>query len=543
MIVSAGYIKPVEVVARGDIFVFNDKKVKGFYYINNKYRFMWNRTPVYFYAVKESNPIDPIRIDKINQYMKTNSIVSLRQKDVDQGIRLRILTLNRSKKEALELLEQEEGKKKDSLDASVKDGIERIESTTKALAEKYDKQVDLGPMKKSYILIQHLLEQDQISQTQYDTFLQKIEHGMSFENLIKEVREIHEVGIVTELDEETERFIHDISHQQAEEWAGFTQDMRSSKRGLREMLARPVRSTLSTYLMVPATAMANVIPGLEVHYNDVINGSSPIGIFINKRNLIVRKIDTRSNYFVLNDKQVKGVFTTDSDCQYMWNKTPCYIYNISNQVKEDNKIIKELKKYFGKRMVNVKKHKGKVTQKANQVLEYLINTNKIDQPTYYEVDKSITDKTMNFDGLVDFLKSKNFIKAISPLNVDVGGFIKELGAINAQEWAGFAQDLRNDKQGLEDMTAKPVKKFLSAGVILAIGIVAIMAVILVPGSIHLGGGAAPVKGEAPGNNLLGPLSSMMPHFIDILFTKHPGFVTWMVDKMPWLVKALVPNVF
>ena len=536
LIVSAGYIKPKKVVERGNYFVVNDKKVRGIYAVNNKYSFMWGSTKVYWYAVQEANPIDPIMIDKLNGFMAVNRLVHLRYKDIKQGIRLRLLSLRRDKKAALDATEEEERSKLEILNESIDKGLETLAEEEEKVSKERETNYRLPEKRKAKILLDFLLERDIIDKAQHTIWYQAINKDeLNFESLLDELKESHEMGIVEPLNEDIERFLRDLGKQNSQEWAGVTQDLRGTKRGLGEMVAKPVTPTLSLYLMIFASLATTFVKSIELHFSN-----APIALTISGKQIRPKTIIRRGDYCIFNDESINGIYEMNEDCQYMWGKTLCQLYQLTNHKTEDPFITNEIRKYAKTRkLFTVKKEGKKVLFKPNSVrhykrnslLDYLVDTNKITQATHDEFMEKIRNKKMNVSEFIFKLKELKVLETNVPLNLDVEGFIHELGAQNAQEWAGHTQDLRNSKKLIADMTRVPVKSFLSGGIILAIGLVAIMAfAVVVTGG---GSGLTKIIGTSVGGSGShgGGGFSLIPnfggHFILPLLHHIPNILGWL----------------
>lgn len=535
--ISAGYIKPHKITARGNYFVINDKKVRGIYAITNKYKYTWSNTPCYWYCIQESNPIDPVMVDKINKFMEVNSLVTLQLGDVKHGVRLRQLTLQHDKLSALIHLQEEEKLIKQKLEDGLKVGEENIDQAINNLQEQYDKKANLSTKRKAVILLESLLENGNIDQLEFATYQQMVDKDeIVFETLVTALRESHTVRIIEPLDEPTERFIYDLSKQNADEWAGHTQDLRNTKRGLGEMVSHQTKPMLSYYAAIPPVPMVlgMFVPEIELHYL-----AKPVAVILYKNRIIVKRIYSKWDYFVIKGKNIGGVYSIDHECQYMWGKTRCYIYNVEDSEKPDHKLLMQFKKYIkSKSLYRTSKIKGKLTAKSNTVLDHLFSNKMIDQVAYFELTNKINNSKIDFDDLVQELNEKGLIIVRKPLNLDVEGFINVIGSQNAQEWAGHTQDLRNNKKGLSDMTKVQAKSFLTAGIVLAVGISITIAAVVIPSNWQqISAGFS--GGNGTGGFTLNPLDMFKGgKFIDILSVKTPTLFGWIVDHIPWLVSWL-----
>lgn len=489
LVLSGGAVKPLKIQARANQFVINNNKVRGIYNINIKYRYLWDDTNVTctFYTVQESNPIDPIMINKINKWMGINSIIKLRLKDVKHGIQLRQLLLHRELEDAIESLKHSEIEQGQDLDQTIELSKKKIDEITLKLKEQYSKEVNLTPEKKCIILVQALYENKKIDLQELANFKADIANKKyTFESIIDSLKELHKVTIIQPISTELEKFIIDLSNQDAEQWAGLTQDLTDTKNGLYEMLSKPISSFLSIPLSVPASLFRSFLKNIEFHY------SKPVLLFAKQKRIYPRNGLTKHRYFVLNNDNLHAIVELDDNYQFMWQKASCFIFDLDENKEADKGLILALKKYsMQKKLLDKVKQKDKKTIQCNNVLEYLVTLNKIDQATYYQLYDEMK-KGMKFNEFVIKLNDLGLINIIRPLNLDVKGFINDLGSQNSQEWAGFTQDLRNIKKDITDMTKIPKKSFLSFGIILGVGFVIVMLLTVVlshPGTLPgIGGG-------------------------------------------------------
>jgi len=250
IITSEGYIKPFKIVARGRYFIVNTRRFKGIYTVNNKYRLTWGKTPIYMYAAQETNPIDPILVDLLNQYKKTNKLAQIKRKDIKHGSRLRILKTQMEASEAIPKLVDEGREKEDKLLGTISGVTDAIDKRVEDLKKKHHKDINVDDEQKAYILLKHLKTGNMIDDIEYADFTNKMtSNQLSFEMLVDELREKNIVTVSVPLDENVEDFIQDLGAQNAPDLAGFVQDLRVSKKGLKDMTAMPVKSFMSAVIV------------------------------------------------------------------------------------------------------------------------------------------------------------------------------------------------------------------------------------------------------------------------------------------------------
>jgi hypothetical protein len=497
---------------------------------------MLENTPIYWYSVEESNVIDPVAIDRVNKFMKENGLVTLSIKDVKQGIRLRLLQNRYDQKVALEKLLKEEEESDEEMNYAVEEITKGLEEGKKALEREKEQVVPISDYRNAISLLSELKERKLFDEKEYTIYLQKVDKGeLTYQTLIDELKLYHQVSIIKPLDIETEKFIYDLGKQHAVKWAGISKDLRDTKRGLKEMLSSPIKSYLSWYLMIFGSVFGGMLKDseIELHYS-----SSPVAILLDHRKIIIKKIITKGKYFVINDRKIGGVFAKSLESQYMWGKTPCYIYNVTGQSSLSPKTIKEFLKYAVRRTLRKTiKKKRQIINRSNTLIDHLESIGKLESNEKIQLQMKIDNDQIDFDTLVEELESKGKIQITRALNVEVEGFIDELGSINAQEWAGHTQDLRNNLKNLKDMTAVPTKSFISAGMILAGGIVAVMAVAVFAN----GGGSGITKmfGGTSGPNGTHTGISLIPNFGGHLILGSDTIFSWISLHTPWLLEWLI----
>lgn len=247
LVISAGYIKPYKITNKGNYFSINEKRTRGIYTIKGP-GLMWGKTKVYFYHVEETNPIDPVLSSELNHYMKTNELTKITLADVKHGSRLRILSkiVDKENPNPLDKVQTEENVKLTNLDSKITEGVTKISKMEDDIKEKYEKDISIPPVKKSYMLLDHLLETKQIDDKEYYNFLHKIEnHELDFNRLVNYLRDAHVIRVYEPLDVNVETYINELGAQNARELAGFVQDLRNNKKGLADMTSKPATSFLT----------------------------------------------------------------------------------------------------------------------------------------------------------------------------------------------------------------------------------------------------------------------------------------------------------
>lgn len=279
MISASGQIKFYKIRSKGRYFtIFDRKGVKGIFTINNKYGYRIGKTPCYFYGIQETNPIDPIIINELNTFKKRNKLTEIKRKDIKHAGRLRILGLQmKDKNMAIDKIKTEAN----AIDAALQENIDfvddGIQDRVKTLKEKHSKIVDVTSGQKSYILLEHLRETKQIDDIQYVEFQNKIDGNLlTYDSLIDELRSLNVVSISEPLDENIEDFIQDLGAQSSADLAGFVQDLRTNKKGLKDMTASPVKS------FIPASVLFVIIIGFLIGIPIIVSQLPLIEAFLKK---------------------------------------------------------------------------------------------------------------------------------------------------------------------------------------------------------------------------------------------------------------------
>lgn len=267
MFTPSGQIFPYKIKAKDRYFVINEKKIKGIFTLNNKYRFSWGRTPVYCYMIPETNPVDPILINELNQYKKKNKLTTLTTQDIKHGSRLRILRKQSNPTRAMNQLKEEtmnSGKEMSTEITNVTDAIDKKLDNLKTM---HQKEVDVSGDQKAFVLLEHLKQGQKIDELQYTDLSDKISTNMiSFENLVDDLRNMNIVSVSEPLDENVEGFVKDLGGQDARSLASFVEDLRSNKKGLKDMTSTPVRSWMPAgYILAGIIGIAIMIPILVMY--------------------------------------------------------------------------------------------------------------------------------------------------------------------------------------------------------------------------------------------------------------------------------------
>lgn len=256
---ATGSIKPFKIKTKGRYFTVNKKDLRGIYTINNKYAYRWGKTPIYFYAVQETNTIDPLLIHELNEFKKKNKLTEIKRKDVKHASRFRTLMQQMRYNDAMTELKKKSQLSDEKLQAGVETVQKQIEKRIEDLKVKHNKAVTITDAQKTYVLLEHLRETQQIDEQQYAELMNKATGNiLTFDNLILELRELNIVTISEPLDENVEDFIQDLGSCNAPDLAGHIQDLRNNKKGLKDMTASPVKS------FIPASVLFVIILGVLI---------------------------------------------------------------------------------------------------------------------------------------------------------------------------------------------------------------------------------------------------------------------------------------
>lgn len=375
MIYPHGVIVPYKINPRDEFFVIQEPRAVGVYLINDKYRFMWNgKTPIYFYAVGNFTPIDPIKIDALNKYKKENKLTQVRQKDVRHGMMLRHFINKLEKEKVYQQLEeqvQEEGKK---IEDAISTAIAGIEKQIEYKKTKHGQSVNYSDEQRSIILVNYLRQLNLIEEPERANLLFNIDNGkLTFENLTNELRYRQLVSVATPLPIELEDFLQDLQQQDEYNLADFVQYTRSTKNGLRQYKQSIVKQWVSSALLIGIIAAGTIIPygisltglffmdirflalgGLvalvvlgKFHYPMSI---PPIGlVFYPNGTIIPHQIKRSSKVFIF---ESKNVYSMTNKLRLVWNgKVPTYLYKAEED--ERTKMILEETKILAKKKIGI----------------------------------------------------------------------------------------------------------------------------------------------------------------------------------------------
>jgi len=254
-----GQINPYKIKAKGRYFTINKKKLRGIYTINNKYAYRWGKTPIYFYAVQETNTVDPIMINELNEFKKKNKLTEIKRKDIKHASRFRTLLNQMKYSDAITDLKKTSEMKDTDLQKAIELVKNEITAKISDLELRHEKTVSVTEGQRSYLLLEHLRETQQIDEKQYAEFMNKIEGNiLDYDGIVDQLKQLNVVTISEPLDENVEDFIQDLGSCNAPDLAGHVQDLRTNKKGLKDMTAAPVKSFL------PASILFVIILGVLI---------------------------------------------------------------------------------------------------------------------------------------------------------------------------------------------------------------------------------------------------------------------------------------
>lgn len=377
MIYPHGVIVPYKINPRDEFFVIQEPRAVGIYLINDKYRFMWNgKTPVYFYSVGNFTPIDPIKIDALNQYKKENKLTQVRQKDIRHGMMLRHLTNRLDRDQAFKEIDKTMNEEGTQIEKAMKEVVEGLEKQIEYKRTKHGQHVEYTSAQRSIILINYLADQLKlITEAEKNQLLFNVENGkLDFDTLVSELRYRQIVSVASPLPIELEDFIQDLQQQNEYNLADFIQYTRTTKSGLRQYKQSIVKQWASSGLLIGMIAVACLVPfGISLtgafymdprylavggivamivlgrfHYPMAI---PPIAlVFYPNASIIPYQIKRSSKFFIFDGK---SVFSMTNKLRLVWNgKVACYMYRAqedekTKQVIEASQIL--VKKGFGKK--------------------------------------------------------------------------------------------------------------------------------------------------------------------------------------------------
>lgn len=277
-----GKIFVYKIKAKGSkYFVKNNGNVKGIFTLNNKYRKTMGKTSVYFYATQETNNIDLELVDKLNRWKRTNSLTEIKRKDVKHGSKLRTLFKQKDKENAIKKLKDEESLKSNL----IKDEVNSVETTIKQrldeLRQQHNKDIVTTNAEKGLMLLSHLKEIKMIDDIEYAKYLDKVERNTyTFDMLLDEMREKYDVQVSEPLDITVEDFIQDLGAQSAPELAGFVQDLKQNKKGLKDLTPAPVKSFMPAGILLALIIGGMIAAVLGFQYLGSGSGGAPADIGI-----------------------------------------------------------------------------------------------------------------------------------------------------------------------------------------------------------------------------------------------------------------------
>lgn len=270
-----GQLTPFKIKTKGSrYFVKNNGKVKGLFTVNNKYRYSWGKTSVYFFAQQETNQIDPVLVEKLNNWKKRNGLTEIKNKDVKHGRKLRTLLKQKDATDQINNLKKEETAKSDEIKNLVDEVDKGIKEDIKQLRDLHGKDVNPTNTEKGLILINHLKELGKFDDVEYAKYMDKVEKGTyTFDMLLDEMREKYDVQVSEPLDLNVEDFIQDLGAANASDLAGFMQDQIQGRKGLKDLTPVPVKSFMTGGIIIALLVGGAVLLAVGAPY---ITGESAI---------------------------------------------------------------------------------------------------------------------------------------------------------------------------------------------------------------------------------------------------------------------------
>lgn len=286
-------IKPFKVKPiRGKYFVLYNKFIKGIFEMDEDHTYYWGKTPIYHYHFASSTPMDPVMVDEINKYCRTNKLTKIKRKDVKHGSSLRnIFTKNKNKdpNESLDILDNSQEQEGEQMETGIEDGLEDmknyVEETNK---EREDKQkIVLTEEHQSIFLLKYLQEKKLIEAAENDTFVYKIQNGLiNFTELIDELKSRKVIEINVPLSLNAQVFLEDFGSQNPAELAGLIDDLRTNKKELKNLTATPVKQWMPASIvlaLILGGAMAVVLIGQNPEiFENIIGGLPSMPSFLTK---------------------------------------------------------------------------------------------------------------------------------------------------------------------------------------------------------------------------------------------------------------------
>ena len=356
IIYQHGDIIPFRIKPKNGFFVINEPNLCGLFMINDKYRFMWNgRTTTYLYAAGNMTPIDPVKINEINDYKKANRLAQITQKDIKDGIRLRYIgnRTNGDSREAYEKLKEIRKAEGEKINQGIQEKMMAIHTEIKERKEKHGQTISYSPEQTAVMLLEFLVDKDLITKEEHSSAVWKIENNkLSFKELLNSLQEYNLVSVAQPLHESVEDFIQDLQIQNETKVASVIQDHRVTKKGLKQYRQPIIKSWISTALIAGVIIGITMIPfvlwqvGIINNFNPrlmAIGGVAliivlgryhfpltlpPIAlVFYPNKNIKPFKIKRESKIFLLNHDKYKKTYQLNNSLRLMWaGKIPCYMF-------------------------------------------------------------------------------------------------------------------------------------------------------------------------------------------------------------------------
>lgn len=268
---------------KGRYFILKSNKVKGIFEMKDEFRSYIGKTVVYQYNLRNHTNFDPVLVDEVNKFMRTNKLSKLKRKDVRHASKLRLLinkfgsqskVKQQNEKEIenatnyMDDIQNEENKHGEQLNTEIQNARVELTQQVDTYNKTNEASIAASQEQTNYFIVEHLHKKGFLDSKDYASFVYKLENKLiKSDELIDELKEMHAVHVVQPIDTNVESFLEEFGAQNPSELIGFIDDMRKVPKGLKGMTNAPIKS------FIPGSMILSI--GLVIIIAFVVIGQNP----------------------------------------------------------------------------------------------------------------------------------------------------------------------------------------------------------------------------------------------------------------------------
>lgn len=244
---------------------FIDKEL-GLFQIKPEVAFFINKTAVYFYDMRNQNPIDPAIMNELWKWANFQGIYKIRRVDVEQAKKLRAQGGNIAKlKEDQEAVKRQTRTFMSEVLAKIKIENKNIENRQKqevGTESETDEYTKYSEEDSNFVIVKNLYDHGYIDAKQAGILNHKLttRELQSTDDLLKEIESFTDVYVSLPITNEMERILDEYHTYRPRDVINIVQQLSKIKRGLGNLRTKPVINWFpATYLLFGALGVGIVI--------------------------------------------------------------------------------------------------------------------------------------------------------------------------------------------------------------------------------------------------------------------------------------------